>query len=273
MCMIGPTGIGKSAVLNHTFAGEMYQQVRRPEGFFSPIIRIDARPNITTKGIAELLLVELKDEKPSRGTEHDMVERVFKQLKKQKTCLIIIDEAQCLASKGYHASDFLKHLLNKGGCPLLLVGLGPTEDLLDLNSQLKGRSLATVMLPAFDYTKEKQRDEWRGLLKKLQAEVKKLQGPIDLSGQAVAAALNFATRGLLRELRELLDEAIDIADQREGKITMEALADAFDRRRSKFTKHFVNPFRGQDLPEVWKPAGMFEGADQSKIAKRKTAAE
>lgn len=272
MVIIGPTGIGKTMLLNHIFEVEKYRTVRTPEGLVSPVIRIDARPNSTTKGIAELLLQELGDSHPSRGTEHDMILRVIKLLRKEQTQIIIIDEAQCLASRAYAASDLLKHLLNQASCPILLVGLEPTERLRTSNRQFRDRCFPTIKLLAFDYTNKTQRGQWRGLLKKLQSEIKELEGAIDLSGKTVAAALNFAARGLLRELRQLIEEAIDIAVERGTKVSIEELAEAFERRRSDDTVDMVNPFR-EELPEVWTPAALSEGTDQTKSRRRKNSSE
>ena len=269
MLILGPTGIGKTMLLNHIFGIEKYRAFRTPEGLVSPVIRIDARPNSTTKGIAELLLQELGDNRPSRGTEHDMILRVIKLLHKEKTQLIIIDEAQCLVSRAYAASDLLKHLLNQASCPILLVGLESTEQLRTSNRQFRDRCLPTIRLPAFDYTDKTQRAQWRGLLKKLQSEVKELEDAVDLSQRAVAAALNFGARGLLRELRQLIEEAIDIAVEGGTKVSIEELAEAFERRRSDESRDMVNPFR-EELPEMWKPAELSEGTDKTK-AKRRTA--
>lgn len=201
-----------------------------------------------------------------------MILRVIKLLRKEKTLLIIIDEAQCLESRAYAASDLLKHLLNQASCPILLVGLEPTERLKTSNRQFRDRCLPTIRLLAFDYTNKTQRAQWRGLLKKLQSEIKELEGAIDLSDQTIAAALNFAARGLLRELRQLIEEAIDIAMQRSATVSVEDLAEAFERRRSDDTRNMVNPFR-EALPEVWKPADLSEGTDQTKPRRRKASVE
>src|SRR5258706_15774188 len=60
MCVVGPTGIGKTMLLNETFSEKRFAQRREETGLVTPILRVDARPNVTTKGMAELLLRALQ---------------------------------------------------------------------------------------------------------------------------------------------------------------------------------------------------------------------
>lgn len=264
MVIVGPTGIGKSHILTHTFKGPEFLPQRTSDGWVRPLVRVQAPQSVTVKTMTEVILKELDDgEFKSRDSIPQLVSRTTTQLRGQKTKLLVIDEAQGLLRGTYAAGDFIKTILNAACCPVLLVGLPSTLELLTENRQLDGRSWASVILNAYDWSDIESRKEFRAVLAGIQDQVEDLQSAIPLSDMTIAAALHFACGGLLRELRQLLNEAILMSQRAQTSITVETLARAYDMR--KVNPRF-NPFR-QPLPESWEPASLGEGL-QKKTRKK-----
>jgi Cdc6-like AAA superfamily ATPase len=264
--VVGPTGIGKSCLLDEVLSHERFEAYETAEGTMRPLIRFEAPDTPTSKSISQLFLKTQGDphwEKDARKHQNLLMNRAFNYLRRQKTEVVVIDEAQGFLAKtgSYAASDFIKRILNQAVCPVILVGLPNTLDLLD-NDQFGGRCDLIIEMYPYSWFDSVQQMEYRQILKGLQERVPALQSSLSLSSLAVAGALNYASYGLLRETRKLLQAAIAAAAG--APIATDHLAIAVDSRRHQRrrlgSENRGNPFKPAfKIPDLWEAAAFTQG--------------
>lgn len=248
----GPSGAGKS-VLVQRYAAQ-YPPQQTEDGWIRPVVLATAGKGLT-KPLAESLLAELGDYRPSRGTENEMMRRAQEHLKAQKTELIIFDEVQdAMRGELSEAADFYKRVVNWSICPVLLVGAPQSIQLLKASEYLRGRSRPVIDLKGFDWFDPEQQRIFRRILKTLQGMLPRGIASVDLHSQPVAARLNYGTWGTMRRLTRILEQAEKIA-RKSRKIDEGVLAaayEAFENQEPDDAPKRPNPFL-QGLPKQWNP--------------------
>jgi DNA transposition AAA+ family ATPase len=253
----GPAGVGKS-VLVQSYAAKNPAR-KTAQGWIRPVILATAGKGLT-KPLAEALLGQLNDTRPSRGTENDMMTRAKQHLMAQKTELIIFDEVQdAMRGDPFEAADFYKQITNWSICPVLLVGAPHSIELLKTNKYLRERSRPVIDLKGFNWFDVAERKIYRSILLTLQSMLPPGITSVDLHSDPVASRLNYATFGTMRRLTRLLDHAQTLAEESpkrmiDQKILQEAY-DAFQNQEPGTDPRRPNPFlQDQVLPKQWAPA-------------------
>jgi len=264
--VVGPTGIGKSRLLDSVLSDKRFLPYETSKGTMRPLIRFEAPDTPTSKSISQRFLETQGDphwEENSHKHQNVLMSRAFNYLRNQQTKLVVIDEAQgFLARTGaYSASEFIKRIVNAGICPIVLAGLPTMLDLLD-NEQFSTRCTLIIELSPFNWFDAVHQKEYRQVLKGMQEKVPALSSGVPLSSVAVARGLNYASYGLLRETRQLITAAIDFAAG--APIAMTHLAQAFDsrhhQRRRLGRENRINPFvPGHEMPDHWETASFLQG--------------
>lgn len=264
--MVGPTGVGKSGLINAIVDDKQFQPSEGPNGIIRPVLLVEAPHKGTIKGLAEVMLRELGDPHPARGTETEMKDRIYNYLAGQDTRLVIIDEVQQLSrSNRYDYAEFLKTLKNNISCPILCVGLADALELVRSNAQLKRRCRPAIELRPLDWFKTKEQKTYRGIL----AAFRKILAPrfdsLPIESEAIAAATHIATGGAVGGTHDFLYLCINESDLDEeatsDQVQLKHMAKAFALVHSG--ERTFNPFTVQKLPEQWSPLPFNTGAKQS----------
>jgi hypothetical protein len=255
----GPSGVGKSVLIQGYAAANPTKETE--DGWVRPVVLVEAPGKGQQKPLAEALLTELGDPKPTRGTETSMMERAKHFIREQKTELIIIDEVQdAMRGNMYDAGDFFKRILNWGLCPLLLVGLPHAIDLLKANEQLRRRCRPDIEMKPFDWFEPDQKRLFRQILKTFESMLPEGIKSCGFSDEPVAARFNYGSWGTIGRLTRWLRRVETLARRDPKKqITLDMLAKAYESFQRQEPEHErrLNPFSMKELPERWTlmPAG------------------
>lgn len=220
LAVVGESRCGKSRALEETEA--LHPPVRTKDGLIVKILRVKVPSNPTSKNLAETLLKALGDLAWSKGTESEQTARLYDLLHDCQVTVILLDEFQHFFDKGRQkvftqASEWLKVLVDETKICLIVTGLESSLPILEQNEQLSGRFLAPVRLRRFDWTQEKSREEFIGILDSF-ADALRTQFAIpDIADEDMAFRFWCATGGLIGYLAKLLRQAVWNAEDAESK--------------------------------------------------------
>jgi Bacterial TniB protein len=211
LAVIGEARTGKTRALKACLL--RHPGSRLDDGIYMPIVYIKAPAKPTVKGMAELLLEELKDPNPERGTEIERTRRLKRLMPKTRTRLVMIDEFQHFVDKGttavmYLVSDWLKILVDDVRCSLVVAGLPRCQAVIDQNEQLAGRFLAPINLSRFRWTNLDERANFIGILGSFHKELREFIGLPELDSDPVAFRFWCATGGLIGYLTKLIRRTV-----------------------------------------------------------------
>jgi DNA transposition AAA+ family ATPase len=210
MLMRGPAGVGKTELVRQhlrenppTIDGDTDQV---------PVVFLQTPAEVTLKSLAEALLVELGDPAPQRGSQVEKTQRVKHYIKDLRVRLIILDEVQHLTGRRTDrvligAANWLKQLLNEGGCPILLVGTDEADMVLRRDQQLARRCFAHHRLEPFRWEVQSEREEFLQLVSIYDGMLPTAERQT-LLGDEMGFRLHLATLGRLGRLSLLLQKAL-----------------------------------------------------------------
>jgi hypothetical protein len=257
--LTGPTGSGKSAVLR-AFCSQ-HKPTENP-GLTQPVLSVALPDKCNTRTLSEVLLTAQRDPAASRRSSiPQMQEAAVKHLIKQKTRLVIFDEAQhaIRGKSSYEAANFFKHIVNQSKVNVLLAGLPSTAELLD-NDQLESRTMISADLRAFDWWNAGDRKIFRGVLKQMQAMLRYPVLGFNFTDEDWAWRFSYGSRGLMRPIVKFLMLLERRAEREERTmIAPEMLAPVWARMPKKEWKLPGSPFELKSMPKPWKPADASEG--------------
>jgi hypothetical protein len=241
--LVGPTGVGKSGLIDAIMDDKQFQPSEGPNGDLRPILLVEAPHKGTIKGLAEVMLAG------------------------QETKLVIIDEVQQLSrSNRYDYAEFLKTLKNNVTCPILCVGLADALELARSNAQLKRRCRPAIELRPLDWFNAKERKIYRGILAAFRKTLAPRFNSLPIENDAIAAATHIATGGAVGGTHDFLRLCIDENDLDDvatsDQVQIKHMAMAFDGVHSG-ERNVFNPFTVQKLPDHWSPLPFDTGAKQN----------
>lgn len=263
----GPTGAGKTRLID-TYVEECNAGAAA-EGIDIPPVRKFLVPaKCSPTNLNALMLNALGAPVVNRERVTDATLRVCNGIAEDGWELIILDEAQHLIRHGtpkdvYQVADHVKTLLDAAKCPILLVGLDNLHAIFDGNPQLKRRTKSRITIPAFDWKKAEQRNEFRAILREFD-EVLPFKRRSGLDDPELAARLNYASGGVIGQVARILIDASEIGlAQGAQSLTRKALAEAYNDYRLSGEGRKFNPFGSKPLPDDWRPRdddyGTFKG--------------
>ena len=197
------------------------------------VVYVETPSGATPKTLAEAILVAMKDPISVRGSQARISERVSDILRNNRIELLILDEFHHLISsksnkRAFETAEWVKSLLNKGVCPILLVGVEVAEKVMDENGQLHGRCWTRVQLPAFEWEPVgKKQHDFERIVRAL---MDSLKIPFDLNkdDKNMAEAMHRASGGLIGNVAILLQKADQVRRAlTHGRITPYHLVEAY----------------------------------------------
>lgn len=232
IAVVGESRTGKSRLLESIT--KQYPKLRNVEGAIVPILSIRTPSKPSVKGLVEVMLRELGD--PlwyKRGSENEKTERLYTLLEQTETHTLIIDEFQHFYDKVSHKvqhylSDWLKIFVDRSGLMLIVAGLPDCMAVINQNQQLRGRFMAPIHMPRFDWSDEDARGEFIACLESFQQALDRYEFP-DLTSDEMAFRFYCATGGLIGYIAKILHQAC-LNAQVDDKliITLADLAQAYE---------------------------------------------
>lgn len=149
MLVLGSSGTGKSSLCK--WMASNYPKQVLLERDYIPVLHVVIPPTATVLGVADAILKGLGDPHSRTGSIANKTARIITLCRACGVELILFDEAQHLQDRGdsrthYMVGDWLKHLIDEIGVPIVLVGLPRLQSLLQTNEQLRRRFSRKVWL-------------------------------------------------------------------------------------------------------------------------------
>lgn len=241
MMVYGASGVGKTTVIK-----KYLNQNRRDSeagGDIIPVLHIELPDNAKPVDAARELLVEMGD--PLALYETDLArltKKLIDLIPVVGVRLIIIDEFQHLVEERSNrvltrVGNWLKMILNKTNCPIVLFGMPYSKVVLQANSQLHGRFSIQFEMRPFSY------QGGEGLFKKFLEHLDKALPFAETAGLAeknLQKKLYAFSQGNMRSLRNLIYEAsVEAIDNQHATITEEDFV-------------FASKLTSGDKPISWK---------------------
>ncbi len=248
LVIIGHTGTGKTTLLENFVQSK--PRVEHLEFTEVPVLYAEVPARCSVKLLAAILLRALGSPFWNRGDEAERTDQLGTLLKACRVRLIILDEVNHLADRGaekshYFVGDWIKQLMRSSRVPIVLAGTPAASILWDTNEQLADRFREQIVLQPLSMEASRVR-ELRSVLKTFLGLMEGIPC-IDITQEAHARSMAFATAGRLRDIRRLLVRAVEIAAQQPRvAITRSTLAKAFleviyrdaDAKRNPFNPKF-----------------------------------
>ena len=108
------------------------------------IIKIKVKPDSTPKALAMDVLTSLCD-KPIGSNRYQLADEVAAAIKRNSVSLLIVDEADRLTEASF---DLLRHIHDKTGCPVILVGLPDILKVIARQEKFQSRVGLKMSFPA-----------------------------------------------------------------------------------------------------------------------------
>lgn len=196
-----------------------------------PILIIDTPAIPTVKNVAESMLISLGDPLADKGSAINKTTRILNYLKLCNVQLLIFDELQHFIDQGkkktpYEVSDWLKSLIDAANIPTILMGLERSEQLLQINEQLRRRFNKRIYLSEFKIDSENDYLVFAGVLKKI-ISLLPIQHGLNIQNQELLQRIHYATNGIIDYMIKLFIEAFEICHMNQQHLTTNTLHDAF----------------------------------------------
>lgn len=259
LALLGETGAGKTTVVQTWLAQSGEKEREEGDRLIIPILSVVIPSHARKKGAAAAFLNALHDPNPSRGTEWNMLVRLYRLIQVCQVRLIVVDEFQHIIDREtqrvlHDVADFLKDLINQTHVPMILVGkLGEAEAILHSNPQLDRRVGSPYVLGPFEWDRNRASEtikEFRTVLREIDRSL-----PLDwsgLQGEEMARRFFYASEGYMGWLMDLIRHSTLAAiDRGEAMLTRAVLAQVYEERLAQtlLGEGKCNPFAREEFPE------------------------
>ncbi|CAM8649786.1 TIGR02928, orc1/cdc6 family replication initiation protein [Comamonadaceae bacterium] len=230
LLLMGESGVGKSRIFEHFVS--LHPRSETAEHTVIPVLYAETPNDCTPKKLATELLRAMGSPLWNKGNEQELTHQLLVLLKACQTRMVLLDEANHLVERGgakshYQLGDWVKLTARQARIPFVFGGTERTRELLNVNEQLRSRFRETIRLQPFTLATEEDALRTRSALKVFES----LMGEIDrinISDEALASKMIFATHGRLREIRKLLVRWAEIGYRKKTpSLTLKDLAQAF----------------------------------------------
>lgn len=244
IALIGDTGTGKTTLIENFVQSK--KRIEHPEFTEVPVLYVEVPAKCSVKMLAALMLRNLGSPFWNRGDEVERTDQLITLLKGCRVRMIVVDEVNHLADRGaekshYHVGDWIKQLIRLSRLPVVLAGTSAASILWETNEQLADRFREQIILAPLSMEPSRLL-ELRSVLKTFLALMKEVPC-LDITEDATARSIAFATAGRLRDIRRLLVRAIEIAaSQPRFAITRSTLSEAFVQVIYRGAADKRNPF-------------------------------
>ena len=207
----GESRTGKTTILDEL--SNAYPPVRHDEGLEVPVLQVSTPSEPTVMGLVELMLSALGDPRFYIGTKTRKTNRLIKLLKAANTRVVSIDEFQHFVDKSsfkvlHHVADWLKVLVDQAKVGLIVAGLPRCQAVIEQNEQLRGRFLAPVKMPRFDWTDEESRSQFVAVLASFQESIDRFFDVPRFDTANLAFRIYVGCGGLVGYVAKFLDQLV-----------------------------------------------------------------
>ena len=246
--IVGPSGAGKSTVAEY-FA-DQHGPIRHASGDEFPCLVVRVPTEVAPRSLAEAFLIEFDDPYPSRGSLGLLTQRVDRALGNGKHShgvhLVVLNEIQHFIDSKYgfpyKAADWIKDRIEKSGVPFVILGLEYGLDLLRLNDQLQRLFPETIEVKHFDWGNEKDRNDFRGVLRQIRADLADSYDFPEMHKLDLACRLHYASFGLIGYLMKIVRGAARLARKAKTKqVSTDMLALAYEKEVREKDPRCPNP--------------------------------
>ena len=252
--LTGPSQSGKSTILKPYVA--RLNTAQALEAGRIPVLFVDLKPAITTKGLAQNILDAMARHGfttgSMNGSESVLLSRVDRLLEAARVELLVLDEfhhIQNIESRktAWLVAETIKLFLIEGKCPVVLSGIDAAKAPFPENRQLSQRAEPPIELHPLKIASREDRVLFADFLKAFVAEAERVSGLINLVrllDAQTAACIHEVSQGVLGAACNLVKAAVcgAVADGRDH-LRGADFELAADRYFIAMGLHHRNPFR------------------------------
>lgn len=246
MMVYGASGVGKTTVIKKYLS--QHKRDSEARGDIIPVLHIELPDNAKPVDVARELLLEMGDPLALYDTDlARLTKKVVELIPTIGVRLIIIDEFQHLVEEKSNkvltqVGNWLKMILNKSKCPIILFGMPYSKVVLQANSQLQSRFSIQFNLRPFSY--QKGDGVFKIFLEHLDKALP-FETEIGLARKELQKKLYAFSQGNMRSLRNLIYHAsIEAIDNKHETITEEDFVFASKLTSGDKPRSWKNPFVG-----------------------------
>lgn len=249
LIVVGETGTGKTTLCKAFI--KKYPRFTLPECDVLPILYVCAPAVATVAALAESILQQLGDPGFKLGSISAKTKRIVTLMRGMKVLMLLIDEAQHMHDRGqkfsrYLVGDWLKTLIDDTQVPTVLLGLPRTENLLQINEQLRRRFSRRRNLQLGQDPDTSIETECLQMFISLGTTLPLRISNGQFSWDELGSRIYYACDARIAYVKKLLVGAIRIATERSlEEIDPEVLEDAFTQEVWWEGKGGLNPFNAQ----------------------------
>ena len=250
----GPSQSGKSTILKPYV--ERRNTPERLDAGEIPVLFVDLKPAITTKGLCQCILEAIGRHGYTTGSlissESVLLSRVDRLLSAARVKLLIIDEfhhIQNIESRktAWLVAETIKLFLIQGRCPIVMSGIETARTPFLENRQLSQRAEPTIELHRLSAANREDRQLFAEVLRSFVASAEPIAGLSNLRrlfDAETAACVHEISQGVMGAALNLIKAAIQLTvEAGRGHLTGDDLGLAGDRYFVGLGLHHRNPFR------------------------------
>ncbi|MFK7699331.1 TniB family NTP-binding protein [Pseudomonas caspiana] len=230
--LCGPSGTGKSTLCNYfrkLYTGN--SEAHREDGVYVnlPVFYCEVPSPATVKGLITNMLRLLINATPS-GTVEKLTHQLITCLKTSQVRIIFLDEIQrlCITTVAekvrLDSLQWIVSLLNGSGIPVILSGTGLCRDIRREDEAFENRYPYFAELSDFSYETGDNSDYFATLkhLDTAMYQLAPLEKGVHLNDPTIAAPLFVGTRGNLKRMRVVINDALKTCLCRKERLELTA---------------------------------------------------
>lgn len=233
LLVLGESGTGKTTLCRDI--QKQYPRFALPDQDVVPVLHVPIPSAATIASVTEMMLARLGDPAPTAGTVSAKTARAIRLARALKVELFLFDEAQHIQDRGrlptqYLVGDWLKSIIDELAIPTVLLGLPRTEQLLQVNEQLRRRFSRRRNMQMGQDDNETIETECLQLFISLGASLPLVLHAGNYGWEELGRRVYYACDGRVAYVKKLLSGAIRVAvDGGLNKIDPGVLEEAFTR--------------------------------------------
>ena len=212
--MFARAGCGKTTIIN-AYMNKVEDEPK--QGNLRPVVRVNLSTNVTVKGFYQDVLIAFGDPNFSRGTQHQLEQRVHHFLNQCGVELLIIDEVHHLIHSEtkkvrWDVAELFKNMLNAKVCSIVLSGIEKAKCLLIEDTQLARRASPPIQLDPLRPEIAEERIFFTAFLGKFDEELVRLKITESKSGfleGQLPGAFMQVSGGVIGTVTRIIEYALD----------------------------------------------------------------
>lgn len=244
LMILAPSGSGKSYITR--YLKRLWPDDHSGWKSTIPVISFRAPQIITKHSIAVALLRSIQPVAGVTQKDETLENRILTLLKHIGTRVIAIDNVHDISARRKvggirEIGDWIRDLIEDSKILILLLGAPSAQDLIQLNPQLRRRSIKRIKIDYFKINTPKKLAEFQEFLKRLEAELP-LSESTEITGD-LARKIYYATHGIFEYIFLLFSYAVSVTvDAARDQWSEEDLAEGFQLMLEDSIPRSLNPF-------------------------------